>query len=262
MSLIFTPRASPPRSMSHYRLPRYEPSISWHAADGSILSSGEAVLGCVLVATVHPADLDAAADCLVLIRRSHPWAPLVIVVPELQAGTLTDAAALVQRTAARVLSADLTNWPEWRERLTDLSMFGHQFASMMRLQRPDLRLMNLEHIRRIASAGAGAVPFEDVVSTFGCSLRAVEARFHRSALPAPSEYHIFGRFVASITALATDPSKRVSDAICLSGYSDRTTFTRACRRRLGIAVSQARLRVPWEWIAYRMRLYGRAERGL
>lgn len=244
---------------SQQNCPGEQHALRWYQPNGSQRPLyANPVLGDVLVASVSRSAICEAAGPIVEVRRRHPWAPLVIVVRGMEALHLTAAAKLLQQTAARVLDDGSTNFVEWRRQLLNTETLANDFASMLHLQRPKLRRKTTDMICSLISAGATGKAFEEVVGSLDDQIRAIEARLHRSRLQPPSAYHRFGAFTHSIAALARDPHMRVRDVIGFSGYADRATFTRSIKQHLGTSPSRARLRVPWEWIAHRMQLYGKS----
>lgn len=245
--------------MSHQHPSHQEVSFHWYRPPHGIRLPpfSTPALGDVLVAAVARADLDAPATPIVEMRKQHPWAPLVLLVPGMGAEDLTAAATLLQRTAARVLDDGSGGFPGWRSRLLDTGTLARDFGSILRVLRPTLSEKTTAILRGLVSGGAAGESFGDVVAHFDDQLRAIEARLKRSRLRPPSAYHLFGGLAPSIGALAREPAVRVRDVIYRSPYADRATFARGVVQHLGTTPSRARHRVPWEWIAWRMQLYNR-----
>lgn len=189
------------------------------------------------------------------LRVRSPWAPLVLVVPTLNAHGTMDTTRWIQATGAREVTPS-HEFADWRRNLIRDSNVADGFVTLFRLLRPDTNGSVLTRIRTLVDEGSDGRGFQEAVDGLGCSLRSVESQFKRARLRPPSHYHLFGGLARTFSSLANDSTMRIADAVASSPYEDRTSMARAVRDRLGTTLDHGRHRIPWEWIAHQMGLYG------
>lgn len=217
-------------------------------------------LGGFVIATVDSEYLDAAVGEITHLRRRLPWAPLGLIVPDLTGTHFKAAAVLADLTAARFVLFRARPFPEVRALLLSMDTLAEDFVSTLRLHRPDLepegRILN--DIERLVSGGAAGRSLNQLSVELGVGLRGVEKRLARGGLMPPSAYTVFGGLAATFASLSRDPQMKVERAaLSLSPYQDYTSFANATRRRLGTSPTAARVRLSWEWIAFRLGLFER-----
>jgi hypothetical protein len=205
----------------------------------------------VIVVRGTARSLSASEKGLLSLRRSRPWAPVVL---ECEGGALFDSALvrLAHRLGARiVVQGHGSARSKWRGPLSSAARLGDDLADWLRVLRPRAGSSALEHIAALVRAGRRGLGVRDAGRQNSCTPGGIRKALKRARLRPPSEFLRFGRIVPGLLRYAEDPTLSVERAAAIGNYHDAASFSRATLNSLGFRPSQVRCSpVAWEWFAY------------
>lgn len=205
---------------------------------------------------------------LLQLRRKLPWLPAVVMIGQSQLSSLNSVIACAKSAAARacVLEDQGSESTTWRNALLDVVRLPEELASWTLAVHENCRPRILTAIRALTAAGMSATaadwtghlgnssrrsPVRSAARTLCLSSRAVENLFKSAGLPPPMTYARFGQIASTLCIAAKEQVKSLAEAAALGGFSDRSSFSRATHRLLGLRPAKLRGLMGWEYLAYR-----------
>lgn len=215
------------------------------------------VPGHALYAEINREPSSVVAGKLLSARRSFPWAPLIVNLTTENVQDWASCAEFGHEVGARavITSSTFNRWPDVMRRICSVARLPAEFATWLRVLRPDMPSRWIERAQVLVKSGKeGDRRVAAIAHKCGITARALQRGFARWQLPPPDRFGRFGQLVRGVCARSLDPRMGLSEAAFLSGYSDAASYHRALEPFTAANPSESPP-LSWEWLAWRMELY-------